>query len=56
MGLYFCVILRGTDSRVYPIMIRALMTGSSFVQISLLGGLTLYTLLLTLDAHDKVGD
>ncbi len=36
--------------------IRALMTGSSPIQLILLGGLTLYALILTFDAHDKVGD
>ncbi len=35
---------------------RALMTGSSSAQLILLGGLIPYILVLTLDAHDKVGD
>ncbi len=38
------------------LIIRALMIGSSPIQLILLGGLTLFALILTLDAHDKVGD
>ncbi|ERG93746.1 hypothetical protein [Haloquadratum walsbyi] len=38
------------------LMIRALLTGSSSIQLILLGGLMPYILILTLDAHDKVDD
>ncbi len=38
------------------LIIRALITGSSPVQIPLLSGLTLYALILTLDRLEKVGD
>lgn len=38
------------------LIIRAVITGSGSVQIILLGGLTLYALVLTLDRLGKAGD